>query len=169
MTIDTKKRELKFYIILGALVALCYALFHIKRQSAFHYGTYGNLIHDSYAFEFVLVILIGFIFYRPSHFYYNDTDQVVIIKGNRLFGLVLFKRTVHLELPKRKVRRARIQKKWLREYLSVTINGKTKVKRSQSIDIGLLTKTEKQQLILSLNSLNPEQKSDESYGQTVRK
>ncbi|MGB0884672.1 MAG: hypothetical protein ACPGTG_08115 [Flavobacteriales bacterium] len=169
MIIDTKKRELKFYIILASLAAICFLLYQIKTARPFHFGTYGNMVYESYAFECFIAAFIGLILYRPSHFYYNDTDQVVIFKGHRLFSLFILKRTVHMELPKRKIRRARIQKKWFRDYLSITINGKKNVKRSQSIDIGLLTKTEKQQLVLSLNSLNPEQKSDENYGQRVSK
>jgi hypothetical protein len=170
MVIDTKKRETKYYVFLGIFVLLAALFYHIRSKPDFFYGRYGELIDSLFLLEINIVLAILLILYRPSHFYYNDTDQVVIIRSKRIFlGNILFKRNINLDLPKRKIRRVRIEKKIFRPYLSITINSKRSVKRTRSIDMILLTKSEREKILEQLISIASNQNDDEQYGRVIRK
>ncbi len=170
MEINTKKRETKYYIAIGLSLLLVAIFYHINNKPDFFYGRVGEEIESLYLFEISLGIFISIFLFRPSHFEYNDTDQVVIVKGHRiLFGQYLFKRNVNLELPKRKIRRVRVQKKFFREYLSITVNSKHSIKRTRSVDLSLLNKREKKLVLESLKDLATHQEEEHNYGKTIRR
>lgn len=170
MEINTKKRETKYYVTVGICILLIAIFYHIQSKPDFFYGRVGEQIDSFHFFEISIGLLLLVFLYRPSHFEYNDTDQVVIVKGRRiLFGQFLFKRTINLELPKRKIRRVRIQKKLFRDYLSITVNSKHSIKRTKSVDLSLLTKREKQLVLESLKDIATHQEAESNYGKTIRK
>lgn len=170
MEINTRKRETKYYIAVGLCVLSAAVFYHIQNKPDYFYGRVGEQLDSLHLFEISLGLLIALFLYKPSHFEYNDTDQVVIVKGHRiLFGQFLFKRNVNLELPKRKIRRVRIQKKFLRDYLSITVNSKHSIKRTRSVDLSLLNKREKKLVLESLKDIATHQEEDHNYGKTIRR
>lgn len=170
MEINTKKREPKYFIIAGVLMLFIFVLYYIHSKPPYFYGRTGFQINESYLLEIFIGLFVGLFLLRPSHFEYNDTDQVVIVKGRRiLLGRYIFKRDVTLELPKRKIRRVRIQRKFFRDYLSITVNSKRSIKRTRSIDMSLLTKQEKKAVLDSLMDIASHQESEENYGKTVHR
>lgn len=170
MEINTKKREPKYFIIAGILLLIVFVLYHIHSKPPYFYGRFGHQINESYLLEIFIGLFICVFLLRPSHFEFNDTVQVVIVKGRRiLFGRYIFKRDVTLELPKRKIRRVRIQRKFFRDYLSITVNSKRSIKRTRSIDLSLLTKQEKKAVLDSLMDIASHQESEENYGKTVHR
>lgn len=170
MIVDTKKRETKYYVILAFLVLITFIFYHIQNKPPYYYGLVGTEIASYHLFEIFLGLSILLLLYRPTHFYYNDEDQVIIIRSRRIFlGNFLFKRNINLDLPKRKIRRARLQRKFLRPYLSITINSKRSLKRSRSVDLILLTRTERKAVLRGLQSIATHQNADEEYGRTVSK
>lgn len=170
MVIDTKKRELKYYIFLAFLALSAFIFYHIRSKPDFFYGRVGEQIDSLFLLEITVSLFVLLILYRPTSFYYNSTDQVIIVRSKRLYlGQWLFKRTINLDLPKRKIRRVRIEKKFLRPYLSITINSKRSVKRTKSVDMMLLKKSERDIILADLISIASNQKGDEQYGRVVRK
>lgn len=170
MEINTKKKETKYYIIVGISLLLMVIFYHIQSKPDYFYGRVGEKIDSFHFLEIITSFLVIVLLYRPSHFEYNDTDQVVIVKGRRiLLGQFLFKRTINLELPKRKIRRVRIQKKFFRDYLSITVNSKHSIKRTKSVDMSLLNKQEKKLVLESLKEIATHQEAEDNYGKTIRK
>lgn len=170
MEINTKKKETKYYVILGVCLILIAIFYHIQSKPDYFYGRIGEKIDSLHLLYVFIGVLVALFLYRPSHFEYNDTDQVVIVKGHRiLLGQFLFKRNVNLELPKRKIRRVRIQKKYFREYLSITVNSKHSIKRTRSVDMSLLSKQEKESVLESLKNIATHQEADSNYGKSVRR
>lgn len=170
MEINTKEKETKYYVAVGICILFIAIFYHIQNKPDYFYGRIGEKIDSLHCLEISIGLLLLVFLYRPSHFEFNDTDQVVIVKGRRLLlGQFLFKRTINLELPKRKIRRVRIQKKYFREYLSITVNSKHSIKRTKSVDLSLLNKQEKKLVLESLKDIATHQEAENNYGKTIRK
>ncbi len=170
MEINTKKRETKYYVAVGITALLVAIFYNIRSKPDYFYGRFGEQLDGMFLLEISVGLLALIFLLRPSHFEYNDTDQVVIVKGHRiLFGQFLFKRNVNLELPKRKIRRVRVQKKFFRDYLSITVNSKHSIKRTRSVDMSLLDSREKKLVLESLKDIATHQEEDNNYGKTIRK
>ncbi len=154
MIIDTKRKD-KYIVGIGLFLLLAILISgYFFRLPVNSFGQLSNFIHNYRVFEISCSLLIILIAFRPSSFYYNDHGEVIIIRGARLIlGNIIFKRSILFEIPKRKIRHVRIKRIMSRPYLALTINGRRKVHKVKKFDLGMLTRSQVNDVVDRLSEI----------------
>lgn len=125
------------------------------------FGAFGNFLNTNNALEIAAGLLVLLLIWGPNSLSYDDTDEVVIIKTKRLiYGDWFGEKSINYEIPRRKIRRVRLSKKWFKKYLHITINGKKEVHRIQKLDATLLSSKDLAKMMSNLESIATKQESD---------
>jgi hypothetical protein len=154
MIVETKAKERIIITVAVILLLITLSSGYLFRLPANTFGKLSNIMRDFFVFEISAISLVALVVSRPSSFYYNDSSEVIIIRGSRiLLGNILFRRNVLFEIPKRKIRRVSVKRRLGRHFLALTINGRNKIHRVKKVDMGLLTSKEVKAVYHSLSNI----------------
>lgn len=160
MKLETKRKGIIFtstMIGLGVLIIVNL----VVNGNPEKFGAFGNFLNTNNALEIASGLLLFLLIWAPNSFTYDDTDEVVIIKTKRLiYGDLFGEKSISYEIPRRKIRRVRLSRKWLKKYLHITINGKKEVHRIQKLDATLLKSKDLERMMSNLESIATKQESD---------